>query len=112
MSDLLGDPAPETPPMDAPLPWAVFQITESEWYVARTLDEAKGTAADDMDMTVAECEADLFVDAHELTATEMETYMFVDDERPGAPKVPFRQALAERIAAGITGPAMFAAHDY
>ncbi len=40
-ADLLGDPISETPPMDAPLPWRVFQMNDvTEWVMARTEREA------------------------------------------------------------------------
>lgn len=117
MTDLLGDPTPETPPMSAPLPWAVFAVTENEWYVARTLDEAKQRAADDLGMTVAECEADdLFEDAHELDAAAMEKYTLekytlVDEEAPERTTTTFREELVKRVAAGIAAPGLFAADD-
>lgn len=109
--DLLGDPLPPTPSMTAPLPWRVYRMDEYDWWVARSLDEAKAsykhrTGVDD------EC----IEDARELTDDELDTLHFIDtdaDERPiKKSQRTFREELAQRVAAGLSKPEMFASTEY
>lgn len=108
-SDLLGDPLPETPAMNAPLPWRVFKVTDCEWWVARTLDEAR---EDYLRVTGEPIDED----AHELIGAVMDRLHFIDqdeDERPiKESRRPFRVELAQRVAAGLSKPELFACTEY
>lgn len=108
-SDLLGDPLPATPAMNAPLPWRVFWLTDCEWWVARTLAEA---IEDYTRVTGAPVEED----AHELTDDEMDRLYFIDQDEHERPikssRRPFRVELAQRVAAGLSKPELFARTEY
>jgi hypothetical protein len=111
MNDLLGDPVAPTPAMDAPLPWRVYRLNDCDWWVARTLEEAKA----DFIQTVGSDWGNEFEDAEELSEADMERLQFIDtdeDERPLGTKTSFRDELARRVAAGITAPEQFASTEY
>ncbi len=100
----------DTPGMTAPLPWRVFRLTDYEWWVARTLDEAKADAAKEWGYTVEEAERDeMFDEPHELSDAELENtkfqeYMDVATKRTCT----FREELDRMIAAGLSEPGFFA----
>jgi hypothetical protein len=113
MVDLLGDPVPEIPAMTDPLPWRVFRMNDYEWWVARTLEEAKA----DYQQTVGPMpEDEAFDDPGELTDAELDRLKFIED-----PEVPptkwvrrtFREEL-ERISKSEFDkkPGMFACTEY
>ena len=86
----------ETPGMGAPLPWRVFKMDDIDWWLARTLDEAREsykreTGVDD----------EAIEDARELTDAEMDKLIFVDtdeNERPvKASRRTFREELRQRV---------------
>lgn len=108
-SDLLGDPLPETPAMNAPLPWRVFKVSDCEWWMARTLAEARedylaltGEIADE--------------DASEISEADMDRLIFVDleptDPSQGTIRRTFRQELAERVTGIPSKPECFACTEY
>ena len=104
MVDLLGDPVPETPPMDAPLPWKVFKLNDCDWWVARTLDEAIADYRH-------QCGADVSIEGeHELTDKELDRLMYCDEDCKS--RIPFRQALHDLVDAGIKKPEMFASTEH
>lgn len=110
-TDLLGDPVPETPAMTAPLPWRVFQMSECDWWVARSAAEAQ---ADYQQQTGVE--ADELYGFHELSDAEMERLQFIDsdeDERPTGGKRSFAAELARRVADDrLSAPEMFATTEW
>ena len=116
MFDLLGDPLPPTPSMTDPLPIRVFRINDSEWWMARTLAEAK----QDYLATVGPMsEEEAFDDARELTDAELDSLQFRDDEgidldggTEKGGKRSFREELQGRIAARATCPQPFASTEY
>lgn len=107
--DLVGDPLPETPSMTDALRWRVFRMNDVDWWLARTLAEAKA------DYTHQVGDEDL-EGARELTDAELDRLHYVDtaeDERPlRATRRPFREELRRRVAKGITKPGMFACTEY
>lgn len=108
--DLLGDPLPATPSMTDPLTWRVFKVTDCEWWVARTLAEA----IEDYTRTTGEpVEPD---DAHELSDADMERLHYVDTDDSERvlkdTRRPFREELAQRVAAGLSKPELFACTEY
>lgn len=110
MLDLLGDPVAPTPPMDAPLPWRVYRLNDCDWWVARSLEEAKADY-------IASCggDDDSFEDPHELTDAELDRMQINgmdENERLAGTKHSFREELKQRVAAGLTGPAFFASTEY
>lgn len=97
------------PELDPANQMHVFRLTDCEWWMARTLDEAKtdytqvtGEQADD--------------DARQLSEEDLDRLWYVDtneDETPNATmRCSFRQELANRIATGISKPEVFACTDY
>lgn len=101
----------ETPGMTAPLPWRVFRMDDCDWWVARSLEEAKAsyqhqTGVDDESIE----------DARELTEQEMDKLHFVDvDDRERPVKKSrrtFRVELAQRVGAGLSKPELFACTEY
>lgn len=86
----------ETPGMTTPLPWRVFKMDDCDWWMARTLDEARTsykheTGVDD----------EMIEDARELTDEEMDKLTFVDvdeNERPDSKtRRTFREELRQRV---------------
>lgn len=114
-NDLLGDPIPETPPMTEPLPWRVFMLNDYEWYMARSLDEAKATAAEQWGYTIEQCERDeLFDEAEELDDAALDRLQFCDDTHlPDGPMIKrsFREELARRSAIDPK-PQLFASTEW
>lgn len=109
--DLLGDPLPSTPAMTDPLPMRVFRMNDCDWWMARSLDEAK---ADYISQT-GSTEDELCPDARELTEEELDRLRFTDTdeyERPIGKTCSFRKELQRRIDAGVTRPGMFASTEY
>jgi hypothetical protein len=109
--DLLGNPMPETPPMTAPLPWRVFRMDDCDWWVARSLEEAKATYLHETGV-----DNEYVEDARELTDEEMDRLHYVDsDERDRPVKASrrsFRVELAQRVSAGLSKPELFASTEY
>lgn len=106
MADLLGDPMPETPAMNAPLPWRVYKLNDCDWWVARTLEEAKASfqaTCGPMD------DEEAFDEPYELTDADMDRLKIVDHDDPKTPAMTFRQYLD---AMAPTKPDMFASTEY
>ncbi len=108
-NDLVGDPLPETPSMTTPLAWRVFHMNDIDWWLARTLDEAKS------DYTRQTGDEDLD-DAYELTDEELDRLHFVDTDERERPvtksRRTFREELAQRVASGVNEPELFACTEY
>lgn len=108
-TDLLGDPIPETPAMNAPLPWRVFCMDDyPTYFVARSLEEAKEAAANEW----GDWNPELTEDAYELTdeALALERINVADEgEEPRF--LTFRAYLDQLIAGGIGGPGFFASAE-
>jgi hypothetical protein len=106
--DLLGDQIPDTPAMTAPLPWHVYQMNDHpEWWIARTLDEAREAAS----AAWGDHDPELTEDAFELCDESMIEMTLDCSEDPGfySPIVrTFREELDRRIAAGLSAPEFFA----
>ncbi len=111
MNDLLGDPVPETPAMNAPLPWRVFEMTDlPEYYVARSLEEAKAAYLRDCGEDCAE----YVEDACELSddALNRLTILMTDeDEEPTGEKPTFREYLDSLVAGGLDRAQFFAGSE-
>ncbi len=106
MADLLGDPTPEVPPMNAALPWRIYKLNDCDWWVARTLEEAKTSfqaTCGPMD------EDEAFDDPYELTDEDMDRLKITDHDDPKAPKQTFREYLYQMKP---TRPDMFASTEY
>ena len=106
MADLLGDPTPETPPMDAPLPWRVYRLNDCDWWVARTLEEAK---ADYLDTVGPMSDDEAFDDPHELSDEDMDRLKITDVDDPKATKPTFREYLKQMAP---RAPGMFASTEW
>jgi hypothetical protein len=108
MKDLFGTEHPDPPPMTAPLPWRVYCMDDYEWWVAKSLDEAKVAYAKDR-MSDAEA-AEYIEDAHELSDEAMDSLKFTDTDEHDEPTVTrtFREELARRIEHGLSAPELFA----
>lgn len=97
MADLLGGPD-----------WRVFAVTDMEFYVARSRDEAIRAACSDWGCASAEqADADGMLDledVYEISDDGLDRLQFQDtdeDERPIGPPRSFREELARRVAAGL-----------
>lgn len=105
MNDLLGQPVPETPAMDAPLQWRVYKLNDCDWWVARTLEEAKASWQE----TCGPDECEEFEDAYELTDEDMDRLKITDHDDPKSPRLTFREYLEQMKP---TRPDMFASTEY
>lgn len=94
--------------------WKVYAINEYEFFMARSMEEAKATAAEQWGYTVAQAEAEgLFDDADELADESLDRITLIDDtELPDGPlkKTTFRARL-EKIVASDPRPQFFAGVD-
>lgn len=105
-TDLFGQPIADPPPMNAPLPWRVFQMNDHpEWWIARTLEEAKAAVAE----AWGDDDPELVVDAFELSDESLSAETLTDDEADPPVKRTFREELDLRIARGLAAPEFFAA---
>jgi hypothetical protein len=84
----------------------VFYLNDCDWYIAATLEEAKGQCAADTGLPVDEATEP---DAHELTDEDLDRLIFMDEDEG---KLTFRQELERQIATGNTKPRMFASTEY
>lgn len=91
--------------MDAPLPWRIFKLNDCDWWVARTLEEAKAS----WQATCGPDEGETFEDAYELTDADMDRLKMTDYDDPKAPKPTFREYLKQFPP---TRPEMFASTEY
>lgn len=104
--DLLGDPLVD------PFRWRIFEMNDHpEYWIARSLDEAKEAAFDAWGGEVEDAD-----DAYELSddALDVLTLDVADYERDADAepiKSTFREELNRRIAKGLTGPEFFAASE-
>jgi hypothetical protein len=102
--------------MTAPLPWRVFRLNDCDWWVARTLDEAKEDAARTWGFRYVEDAENVFEEPQELDDATLDRLHFIDtDERERPVKTSrrtFRAELAQRVAAGLSKPELFACTEY
>jgi hypothetical protein len=112
VKDLLGQQEPDPPAMTAPLEWRIYRLNDCEWWVARTLQEAK----EDYQYTIGPMtDEDAFEDPAEISEANYDNLRFTDvdeGERPTGITMSFREELIRRIAAGLSSPEMFAATEY
>jgi hypothetical protein len=109
--DLLGHPISPTPAMTDPLPMRVFAMNDCDWWMARSLEEAKADYCHQTGST----ESELCPEARELTDAELDRLRITDlddNERPSGKSRSFRKELQRRVDAGITKPEMFASTEY
>jgi hypothetical protein len=81
---------------DLPLPWRVFQLSDYEWWIARTLEEAIADS-----MKESGCGPEGYEDAAEVSDEAMDRLKFI--ENPELPREDwvrrtFREELARRAA--------------
>lgn len=106
MTDLLGDETSEIPPMNETLPWRVFKLNDCDWWVARTMGEAKS----DYIATVGPMsDEEAFDEPYELTDHDMGTLKITDHDDPKHPKMTFREYLDQMAP---KAPGMFASTEY
>jgi hypothetical protein len=113
VKDLLGTNTADPPPMDAPLPLRVFRLNDCDWWMARTLEEAKVSyIADCGPMTDEEA----FDESRELTDEELDRLKFHDTDgydRPIKRSIrTFREELRQQIEMDPITPRMFACTEY
>ena len=111
--DLLGDPIVQPPAMNDSLPWRVFQLTDYEWWIARTMQEAKDDAARAWGFAGAHDPeaAEQLEDAYELSDQSLDTLIFEDDDQDPPVRRTFRAEIAHRVAAGLSAPELFAMEE-
>jgi hypothetical protein len=112
MKDLFGEPLPETPAMDAPLPWRVYRLNDCEWWIARSLEEARSSYT----QTTGVDGEHAFDSENELTDAQLESLFFVDRDDNDVPlkksRRTFLEELRRRVAAGLAAPELFASTEY
>jgi hypothetical protein len=93
------------------LPWRVYRMDDCDWWVARTLEEAKAsykhaTGVDD----------ERIENARELTEAELDKLHYFDTDDRDRPikkyRRTFRAELVQRVAAGLEKPELFACTEY
>lgn len=105
--DLLGDPIAPTPAMTDPLPMRVFAMNDWDWWMARTLDEAKTHFTRFTSVPIED-----LADARELTDDELDRLRYVDESFEPGQRRSFRKELQRRVDAGVTEPQLFASTEY
>lgn len=108
--DVLGDQIATTPAMTDPLPMRVYAMNDCDWWMARSLEEAKADYCHETGST----EAELCPDARELTDEELDRLRITDtdeNERPTGKARSFRKELQRRVDEGVTKPEMFASTE-
>jgi hypothetical protein len=110
--DLLGDPVAATPAMNAPLPWRVYRMNDTDWFMARTIEEAMTEYVRQCGGPIEEtCEG-----VRELTDEEMDRLQFIfwlegPEHPPRDHKHSFRVELARRVSRRPK-PETFASTEY
>lgn len=85
----------------------VWQVTDCDWVMAHTKQEAIETLHGFCEIDVEESEV------RELTESEMNTMTYLDDmEDPTSETRTFAEELRQRLAAGETKPDYFATSEY
>lgn len=104
-------------------PWRVFRVSEYEWYAARSPLEALAAAAADWGCKDAPAELGALLEDLEREGladeapeeADLDALRFTDvDENDcpvGSPRT-FRDELAQRVAAGLDAPELFAAAEW
>lgn len=82
--------------MTAPLPWRVFRMDDCDWWLARTLEEARESYQHETGVS-----DEMIEDAREVTDEEMDKLTFIDmDEGKrivGESRRSFREELRQRV---------------
>jgi hypothetical protein len=114
-TDLLGCTIADPPPMNAPLPWRVWQVNDvTDWVMARSAREAAGCFVEwCASLGDARTEDELrrdgdLKDPRELSDVELQKMCYRDGGPTGCT---FAEELA-RMAAGATAPNFFASTEY
>jgi hypothetical protein len=90
--------------------WKIFQLNDCDWWVARSLDEAKA----DYEKQCGPDDGWLYDDPHELTDADMDRLKMRDtdeNEQPTGELLTFREYLAQMVADGLSEPTMFASTE-
>ena len=91
--------------------WRVFRMDDYDWWIARSLEEAKASYKNEVGVDDKDIE-----DARELTEEELDRLHYVDVDEGERPvkksRRTFRAELAQRIAAGLSKPELFACTEY
>lgn len=114
-------------------PWRVFRVSEVEWFVARSPEEALRCAAAnwgcsavplDLEALVADLEHDGLVegmpedigeaglDQLKMTQTNADGDLLEDEDGAPLPPITFREELERMVARGLDAPAPFAAAEW
>lgn len=120
-TDLLGHPIPDPPPMNAPLPWRVFRMSdisdETEWVLARTVSEAVAFYVEFCN-ELGDCRNEEQMraqgsihDVHELTDAELNEKTVDDPASPWPEGYTFTQALADATSHAKV-PMFFSTTEY
>lgn len=119
-TDLLGDPVADPPPMTAPLPWRVFQMSDvsdvTEWVMARTEREAVAFYVEfcnelgDWRSEEQMRKAGSIANVRELTDSELAS-MDLGDYAPDPNEHTFAESLAA-MALHAKVPMFFASTEY
>lgn len=79
-----------------PLKWHVYKINDCDWWLARTLDEAKQSAAEYYGCGLDD---EMICDAAKITNNELDSLQFYPDGNRKGYHHSFRDELALRIIA-------------
>lgn len=120
-TDLLGHPIADPPPMTAPLPWRVFQMSDvadvTDWVMARTEREAVAFYVEfcnecgDWRSEEQMRKAGSIANVRELTDSELANMDLGDTAAPDPDEQTFAQHLAA-IALHAKVPMFFASTEY
>jgi hypothetical protein len=96
----------------------IYRLSDCEWYMAPSLDEAITASINLTGCTRAEVEEYLDGSREPLTDAQLDTLRFIDADEPGTEEPPegwpsrtFREELALRVAAGC-GAEVFASTEW
>lgn len=101
--------------------WKVFAVNDSDWWLARTAEEAREDAiAWHIEQSVARDRGEVedlgmvyeLGDVEELSAEDLQRLTYVDDMASPTVRRSFQEELDRRVAARISGPEMFASSEY
>lgn len=86
--------------------WRVYRVNETDWYIARSADEARKTCMEDYDVT----DPDDCIEepVREVTEEEMDRMKIrFEDAPPGRDVFSFREEFNRRLTQGVTAPVSF-----
>ena len=90
----------------------IYKMSDYDWFVGESLEDCKEMAVKDFDYDL---DGNSFDDPREITETEMDTLIFIEDDGDGYPdgtRKTFRQKLNEMIEEGASFPDLFATTEY